>query len=186
MGLLEARKRRMKMTKIALCWLPLLCLCLFKVEPLLADSAYAQLSSYVTQMPKPGGFSLAKMEVADTIKNIELNDEKNAIIIKKDGLYMLTFTGQLGSTVKGTEGYMDTWYIKNGKPAVNSNNRMYLSPLIPVTLMIATDLEMLKTGDTISIGFSTSGPNIGFLYLPGDKGPPIVSTMLSVFMIDSK
>jgi hypothetical protein len=63
---------------------------------------------------------------------------------------------------------------------------MYLSKYIPVTLMVASDLEQLKAGDTISIAFATSGPDIGFLYLPGNNGPPIVSTMLSMFLIDSK
>lgn len=167
-------------------WLPLLCFCLCKSEIALADSAYAQLTSLMTQMPKAGGFTLAKMEVADLLKDIDINQAKDTLTIKKDGFYSMTFTGQLGSLVPGTQGYMDMWFIRNGKPIVNSNNRMYLSKYIPITLMIATDLEQLKAGDTISIAFSSSGPDIGLLYLPGNNGPPIVSTMLSMFLIDSK
>ena len=149
-----------------------------------AETAYAQLSSFATQMPEPGGFSLAKMEAVDLIKEIDVSEKKDAIVIRKNGLYLLSFSGQLGSMVKGTEGYMDVWFVKNGKPIVNSNNRMYLSRLIPVTLLTTTALSELSPGDTLSIAYSASGPEIGLLYLPADKGPPIVSTIFSAFMVN--
>ncbi len=160
---------------------PLLFL-LFKAEALVA-TAYGQLSSLTTQMPTSAGANLVKMEVADELLNIDLSPQKTKLIIKEDGVYFIMASGQVGAVSSGASGYVDLWLVKNDKQVPNSNCRITINDSAETDVLISQAALTLKTGDTISSGFSSSGPSLGFIFTQPDNEPAIVSFLFSIFKL---
>lgn len=148
-------------------------------------TSYAQVSSFKTQKPTPGSPTIVSFEIHGDISNVGISNN-DALVVKKDGFYFLSFSGQIGALGTNAEGYMDVWFVLNSKPVNNSNNRMYLSRYIPASLLTTTALNDLKAGDTISVAFGTSGPEIGLVGFAAEQGPPVTSANLIMFEINSK
>lgn len=149
-----------------------------------AETAYAQVSSIITQMPTSSGGSAVKMDQIDILKNIQLSDTKDKLICQLDGVYLVMALGQVGSTVPGSSGYMDCWFSKNNVSIDNSASRVAFDPAAPTTILSVQFIIKLSKGDTLATIFSASGPSIGFLYLKPDNEPAISSFELSMVKIE--
>lgn len=166
-------------------FLSIICLYLIGTHTLSASSAYGSFSSLTTQLPQNSGFSLVKMDVVESAKNLELSPQKDRIVVKEPGLYFIIVSGQLGATQRGAKGYLDLWFEKNGKPVINSNIRQSIdatSLTTPITFQIMIDLA---AGDTIATAFSASAASIGFLFFKPDTEPAVTSFYASIFKIDN-
>ncbi len=155
---------------------------LFKLEALNATS-YGQLSSLTTQAPTSAGTNLVKMEMIDEILNLEVGPKKDKVIIKEDGVYLIIASGQVGAITSEASGYMDLWFIKNGKSIPNSGCRMSISDSTQIGVVVSQAALTLKAGDTISAGYSSSGPSLGFIFIQPDNEPAITSFLFSIIKI---
>jgi hypothetical protein len=151
----------------------------------MADSAYVEIDSLVTQVPPNKGASLLKLDTIDEIKGAELAPSKDKLLIKTSGVYFISATGQIGAVFRGAEGYMDLWLVKNGKDVPDSSVRRALSKSNPMSIITTTFLLELSAGDTLAAAFSASEPSLGFLFLKPDVEPAITSFTLSMFKINS-
>lgn len=127
------------------------------------DGAFAQLYSVATQMPRSGAGSPVRMEVVQLLHNFELAPTKDLLTAQKSGLYYLVLTVQIGTRPPGTNGYIDCWFVKNGKPIRDSNNRQSLESVNFTGLMNTAFILRLEAGDTLGIVLSASGPSLGLL-----------------------
>lgn len=155
---------------------------LVKAEMAMATS-YGSLSSIVTQTPSTPGTNLVIMDQADEMLNLELSPKKDKVIIKEDGVYLIIANGQIGSLSTGAIGYMDLWFLKNDKPIPNSGNRVSISDSTQVAMLVAQLAISLKAGDTISTGFSASGPSLGLIFIQPDNEPAMTSYDITVLKI---
>lgn len=158
-------------------------LCSALTFKLTAKAAYAQLSSLVTQVPESGRVSYAKTEVVNEILNMELDEKKEAIIIKEPGIYLLISSVQVGSANQDTIGYVDYWLVKNDKPVTNSNSRMTIDELNSTGVLTTQLVIMLQPGDRIKNAYAASGPAIGFVFFQPENEPAIPSLIVTVLKI---
>jgi hypothetical protein len=148
-------------------------------QSLMASPA-GQLSSLTTQSPTSAGTNLVKMDIVDELVEMGISPDKTKIIIKEDGIYLFIASGQVGATASGASGYMDLWFIKNGKPVPNSNCRQMI-PDSTWTGTVSTQVALtLKAGDTVSLGYSASAPSLGFIFTQPDNEPAIPSFLLAI------
>jgi hypothetical protein len=166
------------------CLLAVICFWGMQGEGALTEPAYAQLSTFTTQLPVSLGDSKVRLEVVDAIKNVELSSQKEEIIIKKDGVYFFLFSAQGGAITPGARGHVDVWLIKNNIALPNSGSRLTIENTSTTGSLISQYVLMLKNGDTISLGFSASGPGLGLIFIQPDNQPAIPSLCFSLFKID--
>lgn len=146
--------------------------------------AHAQIYSLVTQIPYSKTGSLVKMNLIDSMEGFELSPTKDFLIAKTDGLYFLMFTGQIGSETPGSEGYVDCWFVKNGKPLPNTTKRQTVNTSNFAGLMNTGLIIALAVGDTFGIMFSASGPSLGLIHIKPSVAPGITSVNFTIFKID--
>ncbi len=149
-----------------------------------AAPTYAQLSSLVTQVPPSGGFATVRLDKIDAMKNMELSENKEKLIIKEDGVYFFLAAGQMGSTSKAATGYIDFWFVRNGKQEANSGVRMTIDPSNTTGVLVSQTVLEMKAGDELSIGYSSSGPSMGFIFINPDNEPAIPSMIFTALKID--
>lgn len=149
-----------------------------------AATTYGQFSSLFTQMPGTKS-SIVKFDSIDVIKNLVVSPSKDKIIIKEDGVYFLIASGQVGALTDPANGYMDLWVVRNDRPVANSNARMSIRDASETGALITEVIVELKTGDTVSFGFSASNPNLGFIYSEPANEPAVVSFYVSIFKMES-
>lgn len=147
------------------------------------EGAFGEFDSIVMQLPISSDVALVSMEITDASQYVEVNPEGNQIIVKKKGIYYMTASGQLNTLKRGATGYIDFWLIKNGKQIYNSNNRIYLSKFILSSIITTDSLILLDEGDTVSVGFSSSTPSLGFMYFKPDNEPASTSFTVTIFKI---
>lgn len=146
-------------------------------------AAYGQFSSLTTQVPTSSKTNIVKMDQTDEILNLDISPKKDQIIIKEDGIYQIIASGQVGATSSDGAGYMDIWFIKNGKAITNSGCRMTISDASQTGVLISQTSLSLKAGDTISTGYSASAASLGFIFLQPDNEPAIPSYLCSITKI---
>jgi hypothetical protein len=166
-------------------FLSLLCCCCCFCSRSDAAPAYAQLSSLTTQVPTSGIPTNVRLDSIDALKNLELDATKEKIVIKESGIYLLLAAGQIGSTNQVTAGYVDFWYLKNGKSVPNSNGRMSVDPANATGVLMLQSVMELHAGDTLSIAYISSGASIGFVFTRPDNEPAIPSMVWTILKIDS-
>jgi hypothetical protein len=143
--------------------------------------AYAQLTSLQNQIPKSSKGMPVTMEVVNVMKNMEINPEKDTLIIKESGVYCLYASGTLGSVNKNAVGYLDLWYLKNGKAISNSNYLKSLDRVLSTGTIISEIVTFLEAGDRLSIHFSTSKPYLGLVNMHPEHEPAISTFLFSIF-----
>ena len=156
---------------------------LLQTEALTAAAAYGQLSSLVSQVPASAGTNYVKMDQTDEILNLALSPKKDQIIIKEDGVYLIIASGQVGAISSEASGYMDIWFVKNGKPVPNSGCRMTISDATQTAVLISQISLTLKAGDAIAAGYSTNTASLGFIFIQPDNEPAIPSYLCSIIKI---
>ena len=145
---------------------------------------HAHLYSLVTQMPSARTGSLVKMESIDSMEGFELSPTKDLLIAKVAGLYFLFYTGQIGAATPGAEGFIDCWFVKNGKPVPNTTKRQTVDTSNFAGLMNTALVTPLSPGDTIGTMFSASGPSLGLVQIKPSVAPTITSVSVTIFKID--
>lgn len=138
---------------------------------------FAQLSSFNSQLPGSQGTEVV-FENTDGISGLTLQNQKK-IVVQKDGLYLITATGQAGSSGIGFRGDVKLWINKNGN-AINYSNKVQtvtnVNSIYVVTSHVAIKLE---AGDKISIGISAKSVNLGLIALPS-AAPSIILSMVKI------
>lgn len=150
----------------------------------LEAGSYAQLSSAVTQMPSKGGGSVMKMELVDAIENMDLSLEKDKVIVKEEGVYVIMIVGQVGATTPGAAGNVDIWISKNGAPLTNSGSRMTVEHSLWTGTIVSQTIAILKPGDTISTHFAATAPSLGVLFLQPPNEPAVASASFTMYKIN--
>ncbi len=162
------------------------CFLLVHTSPLQADTAYAQLSSMLDQIPTSAAGTPVIMEIVHELKNVELNAKKDGVIAKEAGYYFILASAQIGSLRQNALGVLDLWFVINGEMIVNSNAQESLGKIKWTGLIISQQMVYLNAGDTLSLYFSTSKPKLGLVHLCPENEPAIPSFLFSMFKIKSK
>ena len=162
-----------------------LCICMLKMQPIDA-AAHAQFSSLISQSPGSYKGGVIKFDQTDAANNITLSPSKTKITIKESGVYFLTAVGTVGAMVVGGKGYMDFWFIKNQAPLPNSNSRVAIPEYAAIASVTTSFITSLVAGDEISVGFSSSSPSLGFIYVQPENEPATTSITLSMFTLNSR
>ena len=149
------------------------------------EDAYAQLSSVATQIPIPVTGSLVTFDTVNLIKNFDLTPNKDGLICKVEGTYVIYAGLQPSTLIRGINGYLDMWFVVNGVPIPGSNDRQYVDEISRVSLVTNTTLVELKAGDIFSTAFLGSQPDIGIVFIqsPLSSEPSVTSYILSVYRI---
>jgi hypothetical protein len=159
------------------------CMFFMNTSMLQAEAAYAQLSSLMDQIPASAGANPVIMEVVHSLKNVELGPNKDLVIVKEAGNYFIYASGQIGSLRENAIGYLDLWYVKNGKRIPNSNAQESLGKLGWVGLILSPQAVYLEAGDTLALNFSTSKPSLGLVHLLPENEPAVASVLFSMFKL---
>lgn len=149
-----------------------------------AEGAYVQVSSYVTQIPTSGKGSFFEFESTNLIKNFNLSEDRQTIKMEQSGVYFISIIFNAGSVNAGTSGYIDCWFVKNGKVLPGSNTRASVDRSTSVPAVSIQFLDKFEAGDTLGAVFATSGPGIGVISIKPDVEPMISSVSLSAHKID--
>jgi hypothetical protein len=152
----------------------------FVASSSLYSGAYGQFSSLESQFPSPTGKKLIKIETLNYLNNLELAPTKDKVIIKEKGVYLILASFQVGSLTGETSGYLDFWFVKNGKQVPNSGNRITSHSSGEVNGFLLQIIEPMEPGDTIGMGFFASSPSLGILFFNPDNEPAMTSAMVSV------
>jgi hypothetical protein len=155
-------------------------LCLIKAY---ASITYGQFSSLTTQIPN--GPSLIKVEVTDEIKNLSISNGKDKLIIKEDGVYFVLVTAQVGAIKELTKGYLDLWFVKNDVALSNTNCRLSIKEWTDTAVLMTQVSEKFQAGDTLSVRFSSSSPELGIICIKPENEPIIPSVILSIFKLET-
>ncbi len=147
---------------------------LFKLEALNATS-YGQLSSLTTQAPTSAGTNLVKMEMIDEILNLEVGPKKDKVIIKEDGVYLIIASGQVGAITSEASGYMDLWFIKNGKSIPNSGCRMSISDSTQSGVVVSQAALTLKAEIRLVQATHLAAPHWDLSSFSPTMNPPLTS-----------
>ena len=145
-----------------------------------SDFVGGNLTSYKSQMPSSTLGNLVKFEDVSSATGLSFNDERNVVIFKEDGIYLIISSGQVGSNSRGSSGWLDLWHILNDISVQGSNNRTSISNSLDVALMSTQSILNVKAGDRLSFGFSASGPTIGFMTYKPDREPVVSSINISI------
>ncbi len=151
------------------------------------SAALVQTSSAQTQIPSAGGTSLIISDSINFSDNFEISADKTSVICKIPGIYLASSGLQPAALTPRVSGYLDSWFIINGKPVEHSNSRQYINENSPVALVSNILLIDLKEKDVFAVGFSSSNPNIGIISIDNSKAsePSITSFGLTLFKINS-
>ena len=155
--------------------------CLISVNAYASDAnvEYIQLSSSMNQ-PAVQETNVAAFDRVNGQSN--LTSAHHKIIVKVDGVYFLMVAAQVGNVKKDAtgKGELDLWLIKNGQPIENSNSRRTINQG-DTSVLVSQTLLSLKAGDSVSIGYSATNPDIGIIAIPApNKEPSISSITLSM------
>jgi hypothetical protein len=149
-----------------------------------AEGAYVQVSSYVTQIPTSSKGSIIQFETPHFIKNFNLSEDRQTIKIDQAGVYFISLIFNAGSVNAGSSGYIDCWFVKNGKALPGSNTRASVDHSTSVPAVSIQFLDKFEAGDTLNVVFATSGPGIGIISIKPDLEPMISSVSFCVHKID--
>ncbi len=149
------------------------------------EDAYLQISSMKTQIPNSETLSLIVSESVDSTKNFGVSPDNTSVICKVPGVYLISSGLQPAALKPRISGYLDSWFILNGKAVANSNSRQYINENSPVALVSNIFFVTLKENDTFATGFSSSDPNIGLLSVDNSatSEPSVSSFGLTIFKI---
>lgn len=148
------------------------------------QGVYAQLSSMEDQFPK--GTQLITLEKIDKLEGIE--QQQARVIIKEPGTYFVMAAGQAGTDKKEpiAQGFVDFWLIKNGQDIPNSGVRQYLETIDSTSVIVSQNILVLKKGDILSFGYSSSKPSLGFISIASNNTQPSIPSMIvSIYKIGS-
>jgi hypothetical protein len=173
------------MSNYALIWASSLALFMSSMD-ILEGTAYAQFSSIQTQSPTSYKGGIIKLDQVDLIENVGIDPTRTKIIIKEAGTYFFGTSALLGATSAGGKGYMDIWFIKNGASVANSNRRVAIPHYTAIAAVDAQIVMNLAQGDEISLGFSSSSPSLGFIFVQPENEPAMTSIMLAMFNLSSR
>ena len=155
------------------------------------NGAYIQLSSAQTQIPdlRTGSLITSEPEAAPVLGKIVSNFEiknKDLIICKIPGIYLVCTGLQVSVLAPEVSGYLDCWYELNNKPIPVSNSREYVNQDSKTTLLVNSFLISLKKDDELGIKFIASSPDIGIICIKNlaNNEPDILSFGASVIKID--
>ncbi len=149
------------------------------------DAVYAQVSSLQNQIPK--GSQLVTLEQADDLNGID-QPTPSKLVIKEPGTYIVIAAGQPGVDKNATSagGVVDLWLMKNGQNVPNSGVRQFLATPQSTSVIISQAILPLKTGDSLSFGYSANKPLHGLIATNGTSNQPAIpSIIVSVYKIGS-
>lgn len=145
--------------------------------------AYIQLSSTVSQAAS----AKENIAVFDTIEGGNgIERLRDKITFNVAGTYFVMVQGQAAAVKSGSQatGSVDVWLRQNDKPLGNSTSRGTVAPGSTGTL-VTEDILQVKPGDTVSVGFGASVPELGFAAIPVTATVPgIPSIVITVYKID--
>lgn len=147
------------------------------------ESAYIQVTSYVSQNPTSGKGSYMKFETTDQQKDVEISKDRTKITFLKPGLYFLNLSIQCGSNDFGATGYVDCWFEKNGKPLEGSTTRSSVDSQDSTQSLSTSSIEKFDANDQIAIIFSASGPGVGIISFIQQSRPSVSSAELVAYKL---
>lgn len=141
--------------------------------------AFAQLSSNQTQVPGIATDTVS-LEITNQLVGLKVNSSNKKITVKESGLYFISANGRLGTQSVNLLGTVQLFLKKNG--TVISNTYTSHSPQNKQTTVSAVSQTVmaLDVGDSISVGISSTAPNLGLLastVAPNTTIPSITLTM---------
>ncbi len=156
--------------------------CFLTTLPLSA-AAYAQLSSLQTQFPSATGKTLIKIENINEIQNIELASTKDKVVIKEKGVYLVIISAQVGTVDPDVRGFLDAWFVKNGKMVPDTTQRLSIDNPNQVNILMSQLVLTLVPGDTFGVGFSANTPSLGCIFQKPDNEPACASFVMTIFKL---
>lgn len=158
--------------------------------PTTKNTAYAQLSSSLSQQPKTLDPVKIIFNINDGIYGIEHSENKNNEDIKvlNDGVYMVIAAGQIGRTSGSLLRFVDIWLAINGNDVSNSNVRgsVPASLFVGDTYVLMTQSALnLKAGDVVNVRMSVSvvDNGLGLIATKPEQGPTIPSIIFTMHKI---
>lgn len=143
------------------------------------EAVFAQLSSFQTQIP---GIStqVVALENIDQLAGLRVASSNKKIIVTEPGVYFISTNGRLGAQSVNILGTVQLYLRKNGTAIPNTYASF--SPQSKQEAINATSQTVLalETGDSISVGISSTAPNLGLLsatVVPDTVIPSITFTM---------
>jgi hypothetical protein len=138
---------------------------------------YAQLSSNETQMG--GSAKVVTFNACDGA--MRLSSLGGAVGFPEAGSYFVTAAGQIGGMGTGT---VKLWLRLNGKDVDNSNAEQ--SVIRGTTsVLVSQGVVEVKSGDKLTLVFSTTSPDIGLIATKAGKEPCVPSMIFSAFLVSS-
>ena len=131
---------------------------------------YIQLSSFLNQPASTTDNTLATYDSVNGKYNFD--SDKSNVTVNRDGIYFVMVSVQSGA-IKADDltssGNLDLW-ININNHAIDFSAVRQTNKAGSINLMITQAILSLKTGDTVSIGFTADKPGLGLItFSPSDK-----------------
>jgi hypothetical protein len=148
------------------------------------QAAYAQLSSFTTQMPNANACTV-KFEKTEALSGLTV--QGNSIKVGQQGTYVIVVRGEAGTKGLAIPGYLTLWINRNGTqvPHTASVQSVYAGSIHAI---MTEALIELQAGDAISVGCSSTSAYVG-LIAPGvaqKQSTTLPSATLTIHQVDAK
>lgn len=143
------------------------------------DTAFAQLSSFQTQIPGISSQTVV-LENTDQLVGLKVAASHKKIVVTEPGVYFISANGRLGTQSVNLLGSVQLFIIKNGTPLANTYSSYSPQSKQAAISAVSQTVEVLDVGDSISVGISSTSPNLGLIsssVVPSTDIPSITFTM---------